>query len=59
MLIAVAIIGVAAAASAAPPDAAQGEKVFAEQKCGLCHSIAGKKAIPRAAGRSCRQAVSR
>ena len=42
MFIAVAIIGVAAAAYAAPPDAAQGEKVFAEQKCGLCHSIAGK-----------------
>ena len=42
LLIAVAVTGVAAAASAAPPDAAQGEKVFAEQKCGLCHSIAGK-----------------
>jgi mono/diheme cytochrome c family protein len=41
-LIAVAVIGVSTAASAAPPDAAQGEKVFAEQKCGLCHSIAGK-----------------
>jgi mono/diheme cytochrome c family protein len=42
LFIAVATIGVAAAASAAPPDAAQGEKVFADQKCSLCHSIAGK-----------------
>ena len=42
-MICVAIAFVAAAASAAPQDgAAQGEKVFAAQKCGLCHSIAGK-----------------
>jgi mono/diheme cytochrome c family protein len=42
MFFAGAIISVSAVASAAPPDAAQGEKLFAEQKCGLCHSIAGK-----------------
>ena len=31
------------AASAAAQDVkAQGEKVFAEQKCALCHSVAGK-----------------
>ena len=42
MFLAVAITGVSAVAFASPPDAAQGEKVFAEQKCGLCHSIAGK-----------------
>ena len=32
----------ASAASAAAQDATQGEKVFAAQKCGLCHSFAGK-----------------
>ena len=38
-----AILGVAGAASAAAQGAkAQGEKVFAAQKCSLCHSIAGK-----------------
>jgi mono/diheme cytochrome c family protein len=38
-----AILSVAGAASAAAQDAkAQGEKVFAEQKCALCHSIGGK-----------------
>jgi len=42
MLVALAIISVTTATSASPPDAARGEKVFAEQKCGLCHSIAGK-----------------
>jgi mono/diheme cytochrome c family protein len=39
----VAMISLASAAStAAQATAAQGEKVFAAQKCGLCHSIAGK-----------------
>jgi mono/diheme cytochrome c family protein len=42
-VIAFAILSVAAAASAAAPDAkAQGEKVFADQKCALCHSVDGK-----------------
>lgn len=31
-----------AAAPAAAQDAAKGEAVFAAQKCGLCHSVAGK-----------------
>ena len=39
----VAIVSLAGAASAAAQGtAAQGEKVFAAQKCGLCHSIEGK-----------------
>ena len=39
----VAILSVAATASASAQDAkAQGEKVFADQKCTLCHSVAGK-----------------
>jgi mono/diheme cytochrome c family protein len=38
-----AILSVAGAASAAAQDAkTQGEKVFADQKCALCHSIGGK-----------------
>jgi mono/diheme cytochrome c family protein len=38
-----AILGLAGMVSAAGQDArAQGEKVFADQKCALCHSIAGK-----------------
>ena len=38
-----AMVGLAATASTAAQDgAAQGEKVFAAQKCGLCHSIGGK-----------------
>ena len=42
-VICVAILGVAGAASAAARDAkADGEKVFAAQKCALCHSLAGK-----------------
>ena len=41
--ICVAILGVAGAASGAAQDAkVQGEKVFADQKCTLCHSIGGK-----------------
>ncbi len=37
------ILSVAAAAPAAAQDAkARGEKVYADQKCSLCHSIAGK-----------------
>ena len=39
----VAILSLAGAASAAAQDAkTQGAKVFADQKCVLCHSIAGK-----------------
>jgi mono/diheme cytochrome c family protein len=39
----VAILSVAGAASAAAQDAqTHGEKVFAEQKCQLCHSVGGK-----------------
>jgi mono/diheme cytochrome c family protein len=41
-VICAAILSVAAAASAAPPDAKQGEKVYAAQKCALCHSIGDK-----------------
>ena len=38
-----AIMSVAGAASAAAQDAkSQGEKLFADQKCVLCHSIDGK-----------------
>jgi mono/diheme cytochrome c family protein len=41
--ICVAILSVASAVSGAAQDAkAQGEKVFADQKCTLCHSIGGK-----------------
>jgi mono/diheme cytochrome c family protein len=37
------ILSVLCAASAAAQDAkARGEKVFADQKCSLCHSIGGK-----------------
>jgi len=37
------VLGVGIAATAAAQDAkAKGEKVFADQKCSLCHSIAGK-----------------
>ena len=39
----VAILSLAGAASAAAEDAkTQGAKVFADQKCSVCHSIAGK-----------------
>jgi mono/diheme cytochrome c family protein len=42
-VICLAILGTAGIAAAAASDAkAQGEKVFADQKCALCHSIAGK-----------------
>ena len=38
-----AVVSIASAASAAAQGtAAQGEKVYAAQKCGLCHSIDGK-----------------
>lgn len=38
-----AILSVACAASAAAQDAkTQGAKVFADQKCALCHSVGGK-----------------
>jgi mono/diheme cytochrome c family protein len=39
----VTILSIVCAASAAAQDAkTQGEKVFTDQKCALCHSIAGK-----------------
>ena len=41
-LICFALLTVATAAAAASADTAAGEKVFAAQKCQLCHSIAGK-----------------
>lgn len=34
-------LGIAAAAAAQDANA-KGEKIFAEQKCSLCHSVAGK-----------------
>jgi mono/diheme cytochrome c family protein len=35
-------VGLAATAAAQPAKVAQGEKVFADQKCMLCHSIGDK-----------------
>ena len=35
-------IGVATAAAAQDAKVAKGQQVFADQKCSLCHSIAGK-----------------
>jgi mono/diheme cytochrome c family protein len=35
-------IGVAAAAAAQDAKVAKGQQVFTDQKCSLCHSIAGK-----------------
>ena len=40
--IAVAALVMLAAGTARAQDAAAGARVFADQKCGLCHSIAGK-----------------
>jgi mono/diheme cytochrome c family protein len=37
-----AILSLAGTRSFAAQEATQGAKVFADQKCGLCHSIAGK-----------------
>jgi mono/diheme cytochrome c family protein len=37
-----AVLCVAVAAGAAAQDLKAGEKVFADQKCSLCHSIGGK-----------------
>ena len=42
VVICVTMMSLAGAASAAAADAKQGEKVYADQKCALCHSIAGK-----------------
>jgi mono/diheme cytochrome c family protein len=43
VLIYVVVLSVSGAASAAAQDAkTRGEKVFADQKCALCHSIDGK-----------------
>jgi mono/diheme cytochrome c family protein len=42
-LVLAAVLCVSVAATAAAQDAkAKGEKVYADQKCSLCHSIAGK-----------------
>ena len=42
-MVMMAVLCVGVAASAAAQDAkAKGEKVYADQKCSLCHSIAGK-----------------
>lgn len=42
-LVLAAVLCVGVAATAAAQDAkAKGEKVYADQKCSLCHSIAGK-----------------
>jgi len=35
-------VGMAATAAAQDAKVAQGEKVYADQKCAVCHSIAGK-----------------
>src|SRR5262245_16092402 len=35
-------LGVLLMTNALAQDAARGEKVFADQKCSLCHSVAGK-----------------
>ena len=37
-----AIVSLAGAAAASAQDVTRGEAVFAAQKCGLCHSAAGK-----------------
>jgi mono/diheme cytochrome c family protein len=43
IVVGVAIVSLAGARSAAAKDARdQGEKVFADQKCALCHSVDGK-----------------
>ena len=43
MIAALAVVFVAGAANvASAKDAAAGEKVFADQKCSMCHSVAGK-----------------
>jgi mono/diheme cytochrome c family protein len=36
------LIGAGAASAAAQDAKTQGEKVFADQKCALCHSVGGK-----------------
>ena len=36
------VLSVAGVASVAAQDVKRGEKVYAEQKCSMCHSIAGK-----------------
>ena len=42
-ILAVMLVGlVGASAKAQAQDAAAGEKVYVEQKCSLCHSVAGK-----------------
>ena len=41
-LIAVALFSMFTAASASAQDVAKGAKVYADQKCSVCHAIAGK-----------------
>jgi mono/diheme cytochrome c family protein len=41
-IVLMAMLGVGWAAAVEAQDAAQGEKVYADQKCAVCHSIAGK-----------------
>jgi mono/diheme cytochrome c family protein len=41
-VIAAAGLGLVAASQAAAADPARGEAVYAEQKCSVCHSVAGK-----------------
>jgi mono/diheme cytochrome c family protein len=36
------VVWMAAAAAASAQEAAKGQQVFTDQKCSLCHSIAGK-----------------
>ena len=42
LALAVAALATFAATTASAQDAAAGAKVFADQKCSLCHSVAGK-----------------
>ena len=42
VLIAAAVVAAGWTSSGSAQDAAAGAKVYADQKCGVCHSIAGK-----------------
>ena len=42
VLVSFAVISLMTVGSAAAQDAARGAKVYADQKCSICHSIAGK-----------------
>jgi mono/diheme cytochrome c family protein len=41
-MFALTLVGLSLAGAAAAQDAAKGEKIFTDQKCTLCHSVAGK-----------------